>query len=139
MDQHQIALVSALLCTTTASCSLGISSVRFSSVSLTLCDPRNCSTPGLPLHYLLPESTQTHVHWVGDAIQPSSSSVIPFSSCLQSSPASGPFLMNWFFASDGQGIGASASASVIPMNIQGWFPLGLIGLISFQTKGLSRV
>ena len=68
-----------------------------------------------------------------------SSSVIPFSSCLQSFPASGSFLKSQFFASGGQSIGASASASVLPMNIQDWFPLGLTGLISLQSKGLSRV
>ena len=61
-----------------------------------------------------------------------SSSVIPFSSCLQSFPASGSFLMSQFFASGGQSIWASASASVLPMNIQGWFPLGLTGLIILQ-------
>ena len=68
-----------------------------------------------------------------------SSSVVPFSSRLQSFPASGPFPMSQFFPSGGQSIGASASASVLPMNIQGWFPLGLTDLISLQSKGLSRV
>ena len=68
-----------------------------------------------------------------------SSSVIPFSCCLQSFPASGSFPMNWLFAAGGQSIGVSASASVLPMNIQDWFPLGLTGLISLQSKGLSRV
>ena len=69
-----------------------------------------------------------------------SSSVIPFSSCLQSFPASGSFFpMSQFFTSSGQSIGASASASALPMNIQAWFPLGLTGLISLQPKGLSRV
>ena len=67
-----------------------------------------------------------------------SSSVIPFSSCLQSFPASGSFPMSQFFALAGQSIGASASASVLPMNIQGWFPLGLTGLI-LVSNGLSRV
>ena len=67
-----------------------------------------------------------------------SSSVVPFSSCPQSSPASGSFPMSQFFTSGGQSIGASASASVLPMNIQGWFPLGLTGLISLQFKGLSQ-
>ena len=67
------------------------------------------------------------------------SSVIPFSSCLQSFPASGSFLRNQFFTSGGQSIAASASALVLPMNIQGWFPLGLTGLISLQSKGLLRV
>ena len=68
-----------------------------------------------------------------------SSSVIPFSSCLQSFPASGSFPMGQFFASGGQIIGASASASILPMNVQDWFPLALTGLISFLSKGLSRV
>jgi len=68
-----------------------------------------------------------------------SSSVIPFSSCLQSFPAPGSFLMSQFFASGGQSIGASVSASVLSMNIQDWFPLGLTGWISLQSKGLSKV
>ena len=67
------------------------------------------------------------------------SSVVPFSSCLQSFPTSWSFLMSQFFTSGGQSIGFSASASVLSMNIQGWFPLGLTGLISLQSKGLSRV
>ena len=66
------------------------------------------------------------------------SSVIPFFSCLQSFPASESFLMNQFFVSGGQSIGASASESVLPMNIQEWFPLGLTGLISLQSKGPFR-
>ena len=68
-----------------------------------------------------------------------SSSVFPLSSCLQSFPASGSSPVSQFFASGGQSIGASASVSVLPMNIQGWFPLGLAGWISLQSKGLSRV
>ena len=68
-----------------------------------------------------------------------SSSVVPFFSCPQSFPASGSFPMNWLFISGGQRIGALASASVLPMNIQDWFPLGWTGLISLQSKGLSRV
>ena len=68
-----------------------------------------------------------------------SSSVIPFSSCLQSFPALESFKMSQFFAWGDQGIGASVSASVLPMNIQGWFCLGWTGLISLQSKGLSRV
>ena len=68
-----------------------------------------------------------------------SSSVIPFSSRLQSFPASGSFEMSLFLASGGQSIGVSASASVLPMNIQDWFPLGRTGWISLQSKGLSRV
>ena len=68
-----------------------------------------------------------------------SSSVIPFSSCPQSFPASRSFPMSQLFAWGGQSIGISASASVLPMNIQGWFPLALTGLISLQSKQLSRV
>jgi len=68
-----------------------------------------------------------------------SSSVVPFSSCPQSFPASGSFPMSQFFTSGGQSTGASAPASVLPINIQGWFPLGLTSLISFPSKGLSRV
>ena len=100
--------------------------------------PHDCSTPGLPVHHLLPEFVQTHVHQVDDAIQPAHP-VIPFSSCLQSFPALGSFPVSQFFTSGGRSIGASASASVFPMNIQTWFPLGLSGLISLQSKGLSRV
>ena len=101
-----------------------------------LCDPMDHSTAGFPvLHYPL-ELAQTHVHWVGDAIQPSHplSSPSPWSF-----PASGSFPISQLFTSGGQSIGASASASVLPMNIQGWFPLGLMGLISLQSKGLLRI
>ena len=68
-----------------------------------------------------------------------SSSVIPFSSCLQSFPASGSFPVSQFFESGGHSIEASASASVLPVNIQGWFPLGLTGLISLLSKGISKL
>ena len=96
----------------------------------------DCSTPGLPVPHHHLELAQTHVLWVGDASQPS---VVPFSSCLQSFPASGSFLMSQLFASGGQNIVASASASILPMNSQDWFPLGCTGWISLQSKGLSRV
>ena len=112
--------------------------VRSLKFCLTLCNPTDCSTPGFPvLHYLL-EFAQTCIYWVGDAIQPSHP-VAPFSSCLQSFPASGSFQMSQLTASGGQSIGASAPASVLPMSIQGRFPLGLTGLISLLSKGLSRV
>ena len=103
-----------------------------------LCDPMDCSRPGFPVLHCLLEFAETHVYWVGVAIQlcPTiSSSVVPFS-CLNLSQ-SGSLPMSWLFASGGQSIGASAS--VLPMNIQGWFPLGLTGLISLQSMGLSRV
>ena len=104
----------------------------------TLCDPMDRSMPGFPVLHHLPEFAQTHVYWVGDAIQPSHA-LCPFSSCLLSFPASGSFPMSWLFASGGQSFGASASASVLSVNVQGWFPLGLTGLISLLSKGLSRV
>ena len=94
----------------------------------TICHPMDCSTPGFPVLYHLPKFGQTNVHWVTDAIQTTSSSVIPFSSCLQSFPASGSFQMSQLFPSGGQSIGALASSSVLPMNIQDWFPLGWTGL-----------
>ena len=88
----------------------------------TLCNSMDCSTPGFPVHHQLPELAQTRPlsRWCHPVI---SSSIVPFSSCLQSCPASGSFPRSQFFASGGQSIGASAS--VFPMNIQDWFPLGL--------------
>ena len=105
---------------------------------LTLCDPMDCSLPRLPCPSLSPRACSNSCplsRWCHPTI---SSSVVPFSSCLQSFPASGSFQMSQF-TSGGQSIGASSSASVLPMNIQDWFPLGLTGLISLQSKGLSRV
>ena len=103
-----------------------------------LCYPMDCSTPGFPVLHYLPEFEQTDVHWVCDASN-FSSSVTPFSSCPQSSPASRYFPMSQLFTSGGQSTGASASSSVLPMNVQGCFPLGLTGMISLLSKGLSRV
>ena len=100
--------------------------------------PIDWSTPGFfVLH--LPELAQTHVHQVGDGHPTISTSVSPFSYCLQSFPASGSFPMSQFFASGSQSTGISASASVLTMNIQDWFPIGLTGLISLQSKQLWRV
>ena len=101
-------------------------SVQFSSVAqsgLTLCDPVNCSTTGLPVHHQLPKFTQTHVHWVGDAIPATSSSVVPFSSCPQSLPASESFPMGQLFAWGGQSIGVWALTSVLAKNTHDWSPL----------------
>ena len=120
---------------------------------LTLC----CSKPGFPVLHYLPEFAHTHVHRVSDVTQPShpllspppltlnltqnqsqwgqptiSSSVTHFSSCPQSFPASGSFPMSWLFASGGQSIGASASTSVLPMNIQGWFRIDWFDLPTVQ-------
>ena len=105
--------------------------------------------PGFPVHHQLPEPTQTHVYHSRNLLKlmsmsqwcypTTSSSVVPFSSHLQSFLASGSFQMSSFFTSGGQSIGVSASTSVLLINIQDWFPLGLTGWISFQSKGLSRV
>ena len=90
----------------------------------------NCSMPGFPVHHQLPELAQTHIY-------PNiSSSTTSSSSCPQSSPAPGFFLMSQLFPSGGQSIGASATSSVRPMNIQDRFPLGLTSWISLQPKGL---
>ena len=94
--------------------------------------------PGFSVHYQLPELSQTHVHQVGDAIQPSHPVSSPSPPAL-TFPASQSFLMSQLFASDGQSIGVSALASVLSMNIQDQFPLGFTGLISLLSKGLSRV
>ena len=84
-------------------------------------------------------SHSLHVHWVGDGIQPSHPLSSPSPPALQSFPASWSFPTSRLFASGGQNITTSSSASVLPMNVQGWFSLELTGLISLQSKGLSRV
>ena len=92
-----------------------------------------CPSPPTPGVY---SNSSPLIQWCHPTI---SSSVIPFSSCPQSLPASGSFQMSQFLASDGQSIGVSASTSVLPMNIQDWFPLGWTSGISLQSKGPSRV
>ena len=111
-------------------------SVQFSSSVMSDSLRPHGLQPGLPVHHQLLEFTQTHVHWVGDAIQPPH----PLSSLSPPSifPSIRVFSNDQFFASSGQSIGVSASASVLPMNIQDWFPLGWTCLI-LQSKGLSRV
>ena len=110
-------------------------SVQFRSLShVRLCDPIDCSTPGFPVHHQLLELTQTHVHWAGDAIQPSNPLSAPSLPAFNLSQHQGLFqlvssLHQW----------VSASASAFPMNIQDWFPLELTGLISLLSKGHSRV
>ena len=110
---------------------------------LTLCDAMDCSTPvcGLPCSPLSPRVGSDSCplnRWCHPTI---SSFVVPFSFCPQSFPALRSFPMSWLFTSGDQSIGASvsASASFLPMNIQSWFPFGLIGLVILQSKGLSRV
>ena len=103
-----------------------------------VCDPMDCSTPGLPVPYHPLEFAQVHVHWISDAIQPSHP---PTSSSLSALNLSHhqELPVSQLLASGDQNTGASASASVFPMNIQGRFPLGLTGLISLLYKGLSDV
>ena len=118
------------------------SSVQFSSVAQlcpTLCDPMNCSTPGLPVWSPTPgvhSDSCPSSQWHHPAI---SSSVVPFSSCPQSLPASESFPMSQLFPWGGQSIGVSALASVLPKNTQDWSPLEWTSWISLQSKGLSRV
>ena len=92
------------------------------------------STPDSSVFHHLPEFAQIHVHWISDAIQASHPLSSPSPFCLQSFPASGPFPLSWLFTPGSQTIGASAS--VLPMNIQGLFPVGWTGLISLLSKGL---
>ena len=116
---------------------------HFSSVQLLNCvqlfmTPMDFSLPGCPVHYQPPVSSNScpPSWWCNPTI---SSSASHFSSFLQSFPAAGYFPMSQFFISGGQNIGASTSASVLPMNIQDWFPLGWTGLISLQFKELPSV
>ena len=111
---------------------------QFSSVTQfcpTLWDPMDCSTPGFPVHHQLPEHAQIQT------VMPSNYLILcrPLPLLPSIFPASGSFLMSQFFASGGQSIGASASSSVLPVNVQDWFPLGMTDLISLQSKGLSKV
>ena len=91
----------------------------------------DCSTPGFPVHHQLPEPAQTHVHWVGDAIQPSHPLSSPTPPAFSLSHHQG--LFQWVSSMlRSQRIGASAAASVLPVNIQGWFSLGLTDLLAVQ-------
>ena len=105
----------------------------------TLCDPRDYGTLGFPVHHELLGLTQTHAHQAGDAIQPYYPLSYPSLPTFNLSQDQGLFLRNQFFASGSQSIGMSASASVLPMNIQSWFPLGFTGSISLLSKRLSSV
>ena len=105
---------------------------------LTLCNPMNWSTQGFPVLHYLPEFVQTHVHWDSDAIQPSHP-VIVSPLALNLSQHQGLFQWVSSLLAGGQSIGTSASTSVLPVNIQDWFRLGLTGLISLQFKGFSKV
>ena len=111
--------------------------VQVSSVAQscpTLCDPMNRSTPGLPVHHQLPEFTETQVHRVSDAIQPSHPLSSPSPLAPNSSPASESFPMSQLCAWGGQSTGVSALASFLPKKSQGWSPLEWTGWISLQSK-----
>ena len=119
-----------------------ISAIQFTSVAQlcpTLCDPMDRSTPDLPVHHQHPEFTQTHVHWVGDAIQPSHPLSSPSPPAFDLSQHQRSYQMSQLFISGGQNIGVSAPTSVLPMNTQDWSPLGWNGWLSLKSKGLSRV
>ena len=119
----------------------GVSSVQFSSVAQscpTLWDPMNRSMPGLAIHHQLPEFTQTHVHRVSDAIQPSHPLSSP-SPPPPMPPSIRVFSMSQLFAWGGQSTGVSALASFLPKKSQGWSPSDWTDWISLQSKGLSRV
>ena len=104
----------------------------------TLCNPIDCSTPGFPVHHQLPELAQTHVHGVGDAIQPSHPLLSPSPPAFIF-PSIRIFSNESVLWSGGPSIGASASVSFLPRTIQDWFPLALIGFISLKWNGLLRV
>ena len=104
----------------------------------TLCDPMDCSTPGFPVLHCLPEFAQTHVHWVRDTTEPSHP-LSPSSSALN--PSQHQDLFQWVSSSHqvAKILAFQLQASVLPVNIQGWFPLELTGLLSLLSKGLSGV
>ena len=108
-------------------------SIQFSSVTQscpTLCHPMDCSTPGFPVHHQLPELTQTHVHWVGDAIQPSHLLLSPSPPAFNLSQYQGLFKWVSSLPQVAKELEFQVLASVLPMNIQNWFPLEWTGLIS---------
>ena len=125
-----------------AKCFINVGFIQFSSVAQscpTLCDPMDCSTPGLTVLHQLPELAQTQVHRVGDAIQPSHPLSSPSPPAFNLSQHQGLFQWVSSLHQVDQVLGVSASASVLPMNIQDWSSLGWTGWISLQSKGLSRL
>ena len=134
-----IRTLSYLLLTIPLKLRLLFSSVQFSSVTQscpTVCDPMNYSMPGLPVHHQLPEFTQTHVHWVGDAIQPSHPRLSP--SPPVPSPSQHQGLFKWVNSLH-EVAKVSALASFLPKNTQGWSPLEWTAWISLQSKGFSNL
>ena len=116
--------------------------LQFSSVAHlcpTLCNPMNRSTSGLPLHHQLPEFTQTHVHWVGDAIQPSHPLMSPSPPVFNLSQHQGLFKWVSSLHQVAEVLEFQLQHQSFQMNTQDWSPLGWTGWISLQSKGLSRV
>ena len=110
----------------------------FSCWVMSVCDPMDCNLPVFPVLHYLPEFARIHIHWISDAIQPSHPLSSPSPPAFSLSQRQGFFYeltvhIRW------PSFGASASASVLPINIQGWSPLGLTGLLSLVSNGLSRV
>ena len=123
-------------------CSFRVTASQFSSVAQscqTLCDPMDCSTPGLPVHHQLPEFTQTHVHWVGDTIQPSNPLTSPSPPAFNLSQHQGLFKWVNSLYQVAKVLEFQLQTSVFPMNTQDWSPLGWTGWISLQCRRLSRV
>ena len=120
-----------------------MTSCRITSVDAQLCptlwDCMDCSTPAFLVHQQFMEITQTHVHWVYDAILPSHPLWSPTPPAFNLFQHQGLFQWSKFFASGGRSIGVSASVSALPMNIQDWIPLGWTSWNSLQSKGFSRV
>ena len=117
-------------------------SVQFSSISEQcpiFCDSMDAACQDSLVPHQFPEFTQTRVHWVGNAIQPSHPLPCPYPTAFYLSQHLGSFQMSYFFTSGGQSIGVSASASVLPMNIHDRIPLGWTGWMSLQSKGFSKV
>ena len=117
---------------------LGSIICSFTKLCPTLCDPMDCSTTGFPVLHQLLEFAQTHLHWFGDAVQPSHPLLLPSPPAFNLSQHKG--LFQWVGSSHqvAKILALQLTASVLPMIIPGWFPLGLTGLISLQSKGLSR-
>ena len=132
-----VCIVSGLYCILTTS-SLTFQFSLVAQLYPTLCDPMDCRIPRLPVHHQLLEVTQTHVYWVGDAIQPSHPLSTPSPPALNLSQHQGLF-KSQLFTSGGQSIGVSASTSVLPVNTQDWSPLGWTGWISLESKSLETI
>ena len=117
-------------------------SIQFSSFAQlcpTFCDPIECRMAGFPVHHQLPELSQTHIHWVCDAIWPFHPLSSPSPPAFNFSQHQGLFQYVSSSHQVAKVLGVSASASVLPINILDWFPLGWTGWISLQSRGLSRV